>query len=52
MYEQITYAVEDPVATITLSRPDSLNAWTNTMDVEVRDATYNRQSIFGERPEA
>lgn len=38
MYEQITYEVDDPVATITLSRPDSLNAWTNTMDVEVRDA--------------
>jgi enoyl-CoA hydratase/carnithine racemase len=38
MYEQITYAVDDPVATITLSRPDSLNAWTNTMDGEVRDA--------------
>ena len=38
MYEQITYAVDDPVATITLSRPESLNAWTNTMDREVRDA--------------
>jgi enoyl-CoA hydratase/carnithine racemase len=38
MYEQITYEVADPVATITLSRPDSLNAWTNTMDREVRDA--------------
>lgn len=38
MYEQITYEVDDPVATITLSRPDSLNAWTTTMDVEVEDA--------------
>lgn len=38
MYEQITYVVDDPVATITLSRPESLNAWTNTMDREVRDA--------------
>jgi enoyl-CoA hydratase/carnithine racemase len=37
-YEQITYAVDDPVATITLSRPDSLNAWTNTMDREIQDA--------------
>lgn len=38
MYEQITYEVVDPVATITLSRPDSLNAWTNTMDREIQDA--------------
>jgi enoyl-CoA hydratase/carnithine racemase len=38
MYEQITYEVDDPVATITLSRPESMNAWTNTMDREVRDA--------------
>lgn len=38
MYEQITYEVDDPVATITLSRPDSLNAWTNTMDREIQDA--------------
>ncbi|MFP5488847.1 MAG: enoyl-CoA hydratase-related protein, partial [Acidimicrobiia bacterium] len=38
MYEHITYEVDDPVATITLTRPESLNAWTNTMDVEVRDA--------------
>lgn len=38
MYEQITYEVDDPVATITLSRPDSLNAWTNTIDREIQDA--------------
>ena len=38
MYEEITYEVDDPVATITLSRPESLNAWTNTMGDEVRDA--------------
>lgn len=38
MYDEITYEVDDPVAVITLSRPDSLNAWTNRMDREVRDA--------------
>jgi enoyl-CoA hydratase/carnithine racemase len=38
MFDEITYEVDDPVATITLSRPDSLNAWTGTMDVEIREA--------------
>jgi enoyl-CoA hydratase/carnithine racemase len=37
-YEQILYEVTDPVATITLNRPESLNAWTNQMSVEVRHA--------------
>ncbi len=38
MYSEIIYEVDDPVATITLNRPDQLNAWTNTMAVEVQDA--------------
>ena len=38
MYEHIRYEVDDPVAIITLNRPQALNAWTETMDVEVRDA--------------
>ena len=38
MYEQITYEVTDPVATITLNRPDSLNAWTSRMGAEVKHA--------------
>ena len=38
MYSEIVYEVEDPVATITLNRPDALNAWTPTMEMELRDA--------------
>ena len=38
MYDEILYEVDDPVATITLNRPDSLNAWTSSMDGEIRDA--------------
>lgn len=37
-YEQILYEVDDPVATITLNRPDVLNAWTDRMGFEVRHA--------------
>jgi enoyl-CoA hydratase/carnithine racemase len=39
-YEQILYSVEDPVATITLNRPDQLNAWTDQMAREVFDALH------------
>jgi len=38
MYTQILYAVADRVATITLNRPERLNAWTPLMAGEVRDA--------------
>jgi enoyl-CoA hydratase/carnithine racemase len=38
VYEDIRYEVIDPVATITLHRPDRLNAFTNRMGVELRDA--------------
>jgi enoyl-CoA hydratase/carnithine racemase len=37
-YREIVYEVEDPVATITLSRPEVLNAWTDRMAYEVRHA--------------
>jgi enoyl-CoA hydratase/carnithine racemase len=37
-YEQITYEVADRVATITLNRPDKLNAFTGTMMREMIDA--------------
>lgn len=38
VYDDILYEVDDPVATITLHRPDALNAWTSRMDGEIRDA--------------
>jgi enoyl-CoA hydratase/carnithine racemase len=37
-YEHILFEIEDPVAIITLNRPEQLNAWTQTMANEVRDA--------------
>jgi len=37
-YQDILYGVEDKIATITLNRPDRMNAWTPTMEREVREA--------------
>ncbi len=37
-YEQIQYDVDDPIATVTLNRPEALNAWTNRMGAEVKHA--------------
>ena len=37
-YEQITYAVADGIATITLNRPERLNAYTSTMRRELAAA--------------
>jgi len=38
MYEDIRYEVRDPVAVITMNRPDRLNAFTNRMLAEIRHA--------------
>ena len=35
---EITYGVDGPVATVTLNRPQALNAWTDKMDDLLRDA--------------
>ena len=37
-YEEIGYRVEDGIATITLNRPEQLNAYTNRMRLETLDA--------------
>ena len=37
-YESILFDVDGPVATITLNRPEALNAWTGQMGNEVADA--------------
>ena len=37
-YEQIRYETRGPIATITLDRPDRLNAWTRRMSHELGDA--------------
>jgi enoyl-CoA hydratase/carnithine racemase len=37
-YDQIVFEISDRIATITLNRPDKLNAWTAQMDQDVRSA--------------
>ena len=39
-YEQIRYEVADRIATITLDRPEKLNAWTMRLGAEVRHAMF------------
>jgi enoyl-CoA hydratase/carnithine racemase len=43
MYKEIIYDVHDPVATVTLNRPESLNAWTQRMAAEFRHAVYQAE---------
>ena len=37
-YQEIIYEVSEHIATITLNRPERLNAWTQVMDLELRTA--------------
>ena len=37
-YQHILYEVSDKIATITLNRPDRMNAWTPIMERDVRHA--------------
>ena len=39
-YQQILYSVSERIATITLNRPEALNAWTDVMAGEVWDAMH------------
>src|SRR5437016_2921041 len=41
--QETLYHVADRIATITLNRPDKLNAWTATMEQEVRTAIYEAE---------
>src|SRR5580692_130384 len=42
-HQETLYQVSDRVATITLNRPDKLNAWTGTMEQEVRALIYEAE---------
>lgn len=44
MYEELLYEVEDPVATITLNRPERLNALTGRMEGELRHAVARAEA--------
>ena len=43
-YEEINYEVEDGVATITINRPDQLNALTDLTQAEIRHALGQSES--------
>ncbi len=44
MYEEITYSVDNPVAIITMNRPEALNALTGRMMAEIRHALAAAES--------
>ena len=49
-YEQIIYEVDGPAATITMNRPDTLNAMTSRLQAEIRhalDASERNEDIIG-----
>jgi enoyl-CoA hydratase/carnithine racemase len=39
-FTEILYEVRERIATVTLNRPEKLNAWTPTMEAEVRQAMF------------
>jgi enoyl-CoA hydratase/carnithine racemase len=43
-YREILYEVQDPIARVTLNRPDRLNAWTDRMGSEVKHAMARAES--------
>ncbi len=43
-YKEILYDVSDAIATCTLNRPDKLNAWTGTIEEELRDAMFKAEA--------
>ena len=43
-HSEILYEVSDRVATVTLNRPDKLNAWTAVMEKEVRAAVHEAEA--------
>ena len=44
-YEQILYEISDRIATITLNRPERLNAWTDIMAEEVWQAAHAANDV-------
>jgi enoyl-CoA hydratase/carnithine racemase len=44
VYQEIRYEVADPVATVTLNRPQQLNAWTDRMGAEVGHAVARAEA--------
>lgn len=47
MYEEIVYETDDPIATLTLNRPEVLNAWTDRMGAEVKHALAQAEADPG-----
>lgn len=44
MYQHILYSVEDPVATLTMNRPERLNAMTRRMEGEIKHAVARAEA--------
>ena len=44
-YQHILYDVSEKIATITLNRPDRMNAWTPVMERDVRHAMETAAAV-------